>query len=66
MKTCPSCKVSKDDAEFGKNSSLKDGFAFYCKQCRREYVKIWRLIQKCELVRLKRRIAELESALRTK
>ncbi len=34
MKTCSRCKVEKDTSFFGKHASNKDGFQFYCKECR--------------------------------
>ncbi len=33
MKVCPRCKIKKDESEFFKNRSTKDGLQFYCKQC---------------------------------
>ena len=37
MKTCSKCKESKDEAEFSKNKSKKDGLDSRCKSCVREY-----------------------------
>ena len=37
MKTCSKCKVEKDEAEFAKNASKKDGLDYRCKSCVREY-----------------------------
>jgi hypothetical protein len=37
MKTCSKCKVEKDEAEFSKNKSKKDGLDYRCKACWREY-----------------------------
>jgi hypothetical protein len=37
MKTCPKCKVEKDEAEFSKQTSRKDGLEYRCKSCMREY-----------------------------
>jgi transposase-like protein len=37
MKTCTKCKVEKDEAEFSKETSRKDGLSYRCKSCMREY-----------------------------
>jgi hypothetical protein len=37
MKTCSKCKVEKDEAEFSKQTSNKDGLNYRCKSCMREY-----------------------------
>ena len=37
MKTCTKCKVEKDEAEFLKDKSKKDGLDYRCKSCVREY-----------------------------
>ena len=37
MKTCSKCKIEKDEAEFSKNASKKDGLDYRCKLCLREY-----------------------------
>ncbi len=37
MKRCGRCKKTKDEAEFYKNSSRKDGLNCWCKKCRRDY-----------------------------
>ncbi len=37
MKTCPKCKVEKDEAEFSKQTNRKDGLSYSCKSCMREY-----------------------------
>lgn len=34
MKICNKCKNHKDFKEFGKNSSSKDGYSYYCKLCK--------------------------------
>jgi len=36
MKRCPKCKMVKDESEFYKNVSNKDGLDSWCKVCRRE------------------------------
>ena len=42
MKKCPRCNIVKDESEFYKNCTTKDGLETYCKDCRREYYKIYR------------------------
>ena len=37
MKTCTKCKVEKDESEFSKQTSRKDGLDYRCKSCLREY-----------------------------
>lgn len=37
MKTCSKCKTEKDEAEFTKDKSKKDGLCSSCKSCVREY-----------------------------
>ena len=37
MKRCTKCKKQKDESEFGKNRSHKDGLKVWCKKCYREY-----------------------------
>ena len=37
MKTCSKCRVEKDDAEFPKRTSGKDGLDSRCRACWREY-----------------------------
>jgi len=37
MKICPGCQISKEDTEFGKNKSRKDGLSAYCKICSKLY-----------------------------
>ena len=37
MKRCAKCKKQKDESEFGKNRSCKDGLKVWCKKCYREY-----------------------------
>ena len=37
MKTCSKCKLEKDEAEFSKNKSHRDGLDSRCKSCVREY-----------------------------
>ena len=39
MKTCPKCKVEKDEAEFSKQTKSKDGLDYRCKLCVREYLQ---------------------------
>ncbi len=33
MKICPKCKTSKEDTEFNKNKSKRDGLSSHCKVC---------------------------------
>jgi hypothetical protein len=37
MKRCSRCGVEKDEREFSKNKSTKDGMAYYCKNCMKQY-----------------------------
>ena len=37
MKRCSKCKKQKDESEFNKNRSRKDGLSVWCKKCKREY-----------------------------
>jgi len=37
MKVCGKCKIEKDESEFGKNKTTKDGLRCYCKKCEREW-----------------------------
>ncbi len=39
MKQCTKCKQRKDKSEFRKNRKNKDGLAFWCKKCSREYAR---------------------------
>jgi hypothetical protein len=39
MKICCRCKVQKNENEFGKNKSKKDGLHYACFECRRLYTK---------------------------
>ena len=41
MKQCPACGETKQDTEFGRNRSLKDGLSFYCLACNREGNNAW-------------------------
>lgn len=41
MKTCGTCKVEKDIAEFSANASKKDGLQSKCKECTNSYNKEW-------------------------
>lgn len=36
MKRCPSCLVPKDESEFGKCKSRRDGLSCYCLECKRK------------------------------
>lgn len=37
-KTCPKCKIAKEEKEFGKDSTIAKGISSWCKPCK----KIWR------------------------
>jgi len=37
MKRCSKCKEWKDESEFGKDRTCKDGLRVWCKNCEREY-----------------------------
>jgi hypothetical protein len=39
MKICTKCKIEKDESEFYKDKSRKDGLCSQCKKCRNEYHK---------------------------
>ena len=39
MKRCGKCKKRKDESEFGKDRSNKDGLQPLCKKCLREYAR---------------------------
>lgn len=41
MKTCPGCHLKKDDSEFNKNKSKKDGLSTNCKYCVRKHQSSW-------------------------
>lgn len=41
MRTCPKCKLTKDESEFSRDKSKKGGLSVYCKQCRREQKKLY-------------------------
>ncbi len=37
MKKCTKCKKRREESEFGKDRRSKDGLAYLCKKCSREY-----------------------------
>jgi len=37
MKQCSKCKKLKDESEFNKQHTTKDGLRFWCRQCSRNY-----------------------------
>lgn len=43
MKSCTKCKIEKDESEFGKDISRKDGLYVYCKKCKKLESKKYRL-----------------------
>jgi 5-methylcytosine-specific restriction endonuclease McrA len=42
MKKCSKCKIEKDENEFNKNKSKKDGLSTECKLCKRQQDAKWR------------------------
>ena len=42
MYKCPKCKIDKPKTEFHNSSTIKRGFAYYCKQCANDKNKIKR------------------------
>jgi hypothetical protein len=43
MKRCPRCGQAKDESLFGKNKGVKVGLHAYCKECKNESMKEYRL-----------------------
>ena len=41
MKICSNCKIEKTFSEFSKNKTIKDGHVPHCKQCVKEYNKLY-------------------------
>lgn len=41
IKKCSRCGKKKSHKKFYKNSQTKDGYGYYCKECRRSYNKEW-------------------------
>ncbi|MHC4104602.1 MAG: hypothetical protein ACYSR9_06650 [Planctomycetota bacterium] len=39
MKQCSKCKKRKNESEFSKSASHKDGLRCWCKKCEREYTR---------------------------
>lgn len=39
MKTCSKCKIEKNESEFSKYKSSKNGLQLYCKGCMKDYYK---------------------------
>jgi hypothetical protein len=39
MKKCPKCRQSKEDSEFSKNRSRRNGLSDWCKKCERKRVR---------------------------
>jgi hypothetical protein len=40
-KVCSKCKIEKDESEFGKNSRMKDGLHYVCKECKHKQDNAW-------------------------
>ena len=38
-KICSKCKIEKDESEFYTNPTNVDGLDYYCKECKKQYVK---------------------------
>jgi hypothetical protein len=49
MKICPGCQVNKEDVEFAKNKSRKDGLNAYCKICSKLYNQKYYILNKEKL-----------------
>ena len=41
-KKCVRCGKIKDEREFCKKTSTPDGLCVYCRDCKREYMRVWR------------------------
>ncbi len=39
MKQCTKCKKRREESEFSKNRSRKDGLSLWCKDCERAYMR---------------------------
>lgn len=61
MKLCRRCKIEKDESEFGKDKSKKDGLNIYCKECLRESSKKWQAKNKDILYDRQKKMADSES-----
>jgi len=42
-KICCRCKKEKDLKDFNKQKRTKDGYRYYCKECERVYLRVYRL-----------------------
>ena len=42
MKICKVCKIEKELSEFGKRPDSKDGYRNDCKECRKEFMKLYK------------------------
>lgn len=56
MKHCNKCKIEKDESNFSKNLSRKDGLQNRCKECRAEYRRNSKDIAKLYYERNKNRV----------
>lgn len=57
-KQCTKCKVLQPLEQFARHNSTKDGLHTQCKNCTREYLKIWRARNKERLSESKREYRE--------
>lgn len=58
-KLCKHCGVEKDISDFRPNKSKNDGHQFYCKECDREFQRIWYSKNK-EHVKKKSKISDIK------
>jgi hypothetical protein len=69
MKICSKCKLEKDESLFHRNKQSKDGLCSKCKDCSKEYGKLYREKNKeilCEKSLPRRRLKAKENNMRAK